>query len=256
MRIMYVEDNMVNLSLVQRIAQMGSHDVVSYSNGTQALEALESDRADLILMDIELEGELDGIEVVKRLRKRGDKRPIIAITAYAMVGDKERILEAGCDDYLPKPLPISQFVGLLAKYDPANVQPESKSEEIEFLGGKQVSAGEEKTTDTTTTTATNTQKEPSTSGQSPDRPQVQADEAPAGKDSKPKATATSVSKSKAEDPEPVAATQSTLADSSDNSTADPSTVKEEATVTSPVGAGTGSSPSPELAEKKAEKQDG
>lgn len=128
MRIMYVEDNAVNLELVRRIARLGGHDVVSFTNGRDALEALQTDTAHLILMDIQLEGEMDGIEVVKRLRARGDQRPIIAVTAYAMRGDEDRILGAGCNDYLPKPLPISQFITLLAKYDPSNPQPLTKVE--------------------------------------------------------------------------------------------------------------------------------
>ncbi|MBZ0317546.1 MAG: response regulator [Anaerolineae bacterium] len=128
MRIMYVEDNAVNLELVRRIARLGGHDVVSFSNGKDALDALQTDTAHLILMDIQLEGEMDGIEVVKRMRARGDQRPVIAITAYAMRGDEERILGAGCNDYLPKPLPISQFITLLAKYDPSNMQPQAKPE--------------------------------------------------------------------------------------------------------------------------------
>lgn len=124
MRIMYVEDNMVNLALVERVARMGGHTIISHSNGTDALAALENTEVDLILMDIELEGELDGMEVTRRLRTRGDKRPIVAVTAYAMRGDRERILESGCDAYLPKPIPIAEFLDLLAKYDPANAKPE------------------------------------------------------------------------------------------------------------------------------------
>lgn len=123
MRIMYVEDNMANLALIERVARMGGHQVVSYPSGEQALNALETDSCQLILMDIELEGDIDGVEVVKRLRARGDTRPVIAVTAYAMVGDMERILAAGCNEYLPKPVPIAQFLRLLAKYDPNNISP-------------------------------------------------------------------------------------------------------------------------------------
>lgn len=124
MRIMYVEDNMVNLALVERVARMGGHTIVSFTNGVEALNALKTDKADLILMDIELEGALDGMEVTRQLRARGDKRPIIAVTAYAMRGDRERILESGCDAYLPKPIPIAEFLELLAQFDPANAKPE------------------------------------------------------------------------------------------------------------------------------------
>jgi two-component system, cell cycle response regulator DivK len=124
MRIMYVEDNMVNLALVERIARIGGHDVVSYSDGTTALDALETDTAHLILMDIELDGELDGTQVVQKLRERGDKRPIVAVTAYAMSGDMERIMAAGCDGYLPKPVPIAELLEIIARYDPENEQPQ------------------------------------------------------------------------------------------------------------------------------------
>lgn len=120
MKILYVEDNPVNLSLIQRIAQMNKHELTSYDEAEVALKALaEGLQVDLILLDIQLAGEMDGIGFAKEARKRGLTQPIIAITAYAMMGDKERIMEAGCNDYLPKPLPIAEFLTLLAKYDPA-----------------------------------------------------------------------------------------------------------------------------------------
>lgn len=120
MNILYVEDNAVNLSLIQRIAQMNRHHLVSYEEAETALDALEKGlEVDLILLDIQLAGEMDGIGFAKVVRQRGYVQPIIAITAYAMLGDKERIIEAGCTDYLPKPLPIAEFLTLLAKYDPA-----------------------------------------------------------------------------------------------------------------------------------------
>lgn len=131
MRIMYVEDNMVNLALVERIARMGGHTVVSYTDGEKALDALATDAAHLILMDIELDGELDGIQVVQKLRERGEKRPIVAVTAYAMTGDKERILAAGCDAYLPKPVPIADLIEIIAKYDPENEQPDPEQVKLE-----------------------------------------------------------------------------------------------------------------------------
>ena len=76
-------------------------------------------QVDLILLDIQLAGEMDGIGFAKAFRAKGRQEPIIAITAYAMTGDKERIIEAGCNEYLPKPLPIAEFLTMLAKYDPA-----------------------------------------------------------------------------------------------------------------------------------------
>jgi CheY-like chemotaxis protein len=117
MRILYVEDNPANLFLVKRVAKMGGHEVINYIDGEDALTHFTKDKPDLVLMDIQLAGELSGLEVVRRLRASGHKTPIIAVTAYAMIGDRERFLAAGCDDYLAKPLPIPRLVELLEQYN-------------------------------------------------------------------------------------------------------------------------------------------
>lgn len=116
MKIMYVEDNLANFSLVKRVARMGGHEVLSYIVGEDALKNYEHDRPDLILMDLQLAGEMHGLEVVKKLREKGYQTPIVAVTAYAMVGDRERCIEAGCNDYIAKPLPVPQLVELFARY--------------------------------------------------------------------------------------------------------------------------------------------
>jgi len=117
MKIMYVEDNPANISLLQRIARMGGHEVINYTNGENALNNFEKDHADLVLMDLQLEGRVSGLDVVKQLRARGFKTPIVAVTAYAMVGDRERCIEAGCDSYLSKPLPVAELVELVQTYE-------------------------------------------------------------------------------------------------------------------------------------------
>src|SRR5262249_36275535 len=117
MKIMYVEDNPANISLLQRIARMGGHEVINYTNGETALSNFEKDHADLVLMDLQLEGRVSGLDVVKQLRARGFKTPIVAVTAYAMVGDRERCIEAGCDSYLSKPLPVTELVELVHTYE-------------------------------------------------------------------------------------------------------------------------------------------
>ena len=122
MKIMYVEDNPANISLLQRIARMGGHDVINYTNGEHALDHFAQDRPDLVLMDLQLEGRVSGLDVVKQLRERGFTTPIVAVTAYAMVGDRERCIEAGCDSYLSKPLPIAELVELVQTYE-RKVQP-------------------------------------------------------------------------------------------------------------------------------------
>ena len=117
MRIMYVEDNPANISLLQRIARMGGHEVINYTSGEMALEKFSQDKPDLVVMDLQLEGSISGLEVVRILRERGHHTPIIAVTAYAMVGDRERCLAAGCSGYLSKPLPVSELVELVQEYE-------------------------------------------------------------------------------------------------------------------------------------------
>lgn len=129
MRILYVEDNPANLFLVKRVAKMGGHEVINYIDGEDALANFDKDRPDLVLMDIQLAGELTGLQVVQRLRELGYRTPIIAVTAYAMLGDRERFLAAGCDDYIAKPLPIPRLVELLEHYNrpqPLPVLPEAQ----------------------------------------------------------------------------------------------------------------------------------
>jgi len=117
MRIAYVEDNPTNLALVERVASMNQHVIVSYNEGEIALQELQHEKFDLILMDVELAGELSGLQVVRQLRTKGIRTPMIAVTAYAMMGDRDKCLEAGCNDYLPKPLPIRELIDMLNRYD-------------------------------------------------------------------------------------------------------------------------------------------
>ncbi len=118
MRILYVEDNPANLFLVQRVARMGNHEVINYMDGEVALKCFDHDHPDLVLMDIQIPGKLNGLDVVKKLREAGYKTPIIAVTAYAMLGDREKCIEAGCDSYMAKPIPIDDLVEVFKRYDP------------------------------------------------------------------------------------------------------------------------------------------
>jgi two-component system cell cycle response regulator DivK len=117
MRILYVEDNEVNRALVERVVRARQYGIVFCDEGEGALAVLAKDPTiDLVLLDIELAGAISGLDVVRTLRDGNDKRPVVAITAYAMMGDRERILAAGCDQYLPKPLAIAELLALLDHY--------------------------------------------------------------------------------------------------------------------------------------------
>lgn len=125
MRILYVEDNEVNQALVERVARAKKCEVIFLEEGEEALKLLASDpNINLVLLDIELAGSFSGLDVIKSLRARQDKRPVVAVTAYAMMGDRERILNAGCDQYLPKPLVIGDLLALIEHYEhKAEAQP-------------------------------------------------------------------------------------------------------------------------------------
>ncbi len=103
-RIVLVEDNPDNRELV-RVLLAGLYEVVEYESGQQALDGIRKNRPDLVLLDISLP-QMDGPEVVRNIRLDASLRdlPVIALTAHAMAGDREKYLAAGFNDYLTKPI--------------------------------------------------------------------------------------------------------------------------------------------------------
>jgi len=103
--ILIVDDNPANMKLVRVLLSGEGYDVHTALDANEALEELNSSRPDLILMDIQLPG-MDGLELTRRLKSDPATRDIkiVGLTAYAMRGDEERILAAGCDGYIPKPI--------------------------------------------------------------------------------------------------------------------------------------------------------
>lgn len=104
-RILVVEDNPMNMKVVLMTLKRHGYTLLEAVDGKEALEVAISERPDLILMDIQLP-KMDGLEVTRRLRQMPEfeQTPIIALSAYAMKGDRERGMEAGFDDYLSKPV--------------------------------------------------------------------------------------------------------------------------------------------------------
>ena len=100
-----MEDNPQNMKLIEMILRSKSYTLLKAIDGEEALNMATREQPDLIVMDIQLP-KMSGLEVTKRLRKMPvfSHTPIIALTAYAMKGDKERFIEAGCDAYLAKPI--------------------------------------------------------------------------------------------------------------------------------------------------------
>jgi two-component system cell cycle response regulator DivK len=111
-KILLVEDNEMNRDMLSRRLIKKGYEVVMALDGEQALEMADAEAPDLILMDISLPG-LDGWEATRRLKARPETQaiPIIALTAHAMAGDKEKCLEAGCNDYDTKPVEFPRLLG-------------------------------------------------------------------------------------------------------------------------------------------------
>jgi two-component system cell cycle response regulator DivK len=109
--ILHIEDNFENRILVRRLLQSASYNVLEAENALQAVNHLRTTRPDLILMDINMP-DVDGYTLTGKLKTIPSIRniPIIAITANAMRGDRERTLQAGCDGYIEKPIDIDTFL--------------------------------------------------------------------------------------------------------------------------------------------------
>ncbi|HEY2646069.1 MAG TPA: response regulator [Candidatus Acidoferrales bacterium] len=119
LHVLVAEDNAVNQKLIARLLEKRSHVTRVVENGLEAVKTLEGENYDLVLMDMQMP-EMDGFEATREIRKRenliGLHTPIVALTAHAMKGDKERCLEAGMDGYLTKPLRALELDDVLDKY--------------------------------------------------------------------------------------------------------------------------------------------
>jgi two-component system, cell cycle response regulator DivK len=115
--ILIVDDNPANLKLARVLLSGEGYAVTTAADGAEALGLLESFRPRLILMDMQMPG-LDGFEVTRRLKADVRTRdiPVVALTAYAMKGDEERVLAAGCDGYIAKPIDTRTLGGEIARY--------------------------------------------------------------------------------------------------------------------------------------------
>jgi CheY-like chemotaxis protein len=117
MRIVYIEDNLANVALIERICHMNSDELVTYSNAETALAEIDSGSADLILMDLNLGNRsMDGLRLTRMLRQKGVEEPIIAITAYDTMGYADQYVAAGCNDYVRKPVSIRGMLNLINGY--------------------------------------------------------------------------------------------------------------------------------------------
>ncbi len=116
-RILIVEDNDLNLKLFRDLLNANGYETIETKEGLEAISLTRNMRPDLILMDIQLP-EISGLDVTKKLKADEEIRhiPVIAVTAFAMKDDEEKILKAGCEAYISKPISIDGFLNTVRKF--------------------------------------------------------------------------------------------------------------------------------------------
>ncbi len=115
--VLVVEDNDLNMKLFHDLLEAHGYQILQTKNGLEALKLARDHHPDLILMDIQLP-EVSGLEVTKWLKEDEDLRsiPVIAVTAFAMKGDEEKIREGGCEAYIAKPISVASFLQTVEKF--------------------------------------------------------------------------------------------------------------------------------------------
>ncbi len=115
--ILIVEDEPKNLTLLRDLLQVSGYKTIEATDGEQGVELAKSNKPDLILMDVQMP-KMDGLEATRILKADATTSniPVLALTSYAMKGDKERVLEAGCNGYLPKPFNIQELLKEVTEY--------------------------------------------------------------------------------------------------------------------------------------------
>lgn len=128
--VLIVEDNELNMKLFHDLLEAHGVDTVETADGKNVLELAREHKPDLILMDIQLP-EISGLDVTKMLKADEDLKsiPVIAVTAFAMKGDEQKIREGGCEDYISKPISVGNFMDTINRYLEPPYDPEDKDDE-------------------------------------------------------------------------------------------------------------------------------
>jgi two-component system cell cycle response regulator DivK len=115
--VLIVEDNDLNMKLFRDLLEAHGYDTLQTKDGREALQIARDHHPDLIIMDIQLP-EVSGLEVTKWIKEDEDIKsiPIVAVTAFAMKGDEEKIREGGCEAYIAKPISVSQFIDTVRRF--------------------------------------------------------------------------------------------------------------------------------------------
>lgn len=115
--ILIVEDNELNMKLFNDLLQAHGYNTLQVKDGRVVIDVTRKNRPDLILMDIQLP-EISGLEITKMLKADDDLRaiPVVAVTAFAMKGDEQKIRNGGCDGYIAKPISVASFLQTVSRF--------------------------------------------------------------------------------------------------------------------------------------------
>ena len=132
-KVLIVEDNELNMKLFHDLLEAHGINTVQTNEGHNVLKLAREEKPDLILMDIQLP-EISGLDVTRWLKEDEELKsiPIIAVTAFAMKGDEQKIREGGCEDYISKPISVTKFLETVQKYLSSDDEPASASSETEI----------------------------------------------------------------------------------------------------------------------------
>lgn len=123
-KILYIEDDPINKYLVRKVLSAKGYEVFDAQNGSEGVSKAEEILPDLILMDMQMPG-VDGYEATKQLKAKDSMKeiPIVALTAHALPGDKEKCFAVGCDGYITKPIDIKNFEEQILPYFKKDLSP-------------------------------------------------------------------------------------------------------------------------------------
>lgn len=127
--VLIVEDNELNMKLFKDLLEAHGLETIETMDGHEVLDIAREHKPDLILMDIQLP-EISGLDVTKLLKADEELKsiPVVAVTAFAMKGDEQKIREGGCEDYISKPISVARFLEVVDHYTKDDVSPKAETE--------------------------------------------------------------------------------------------------------------------------------
>jgi len=114
--VIYVEDNINNQRLLTRMLKKRHIETIIYDNPNDGFAGIMESNPEMVFLDVHLKTRMTGLDLAKKLRKAGFEKPIVVVTCFNMLADRQRAIDAGCNDYLSKPYQMSELLQIVDKY--------------------------------------------------------------------------------------------------------------------------------------------